>query len=1061
MRYRSIYTLACAAMLTAVPASSQITLNPNPSRVLGHPQLAVATASPNLVEGRELYTPQGVAVDSSANPPILYVSDTGNNRVLVWKNAAGFANGAPADLIIGQKDRYSTFAQGPGATFNVGLSSPTGLAVKDGDLYVADTGNNRILRFPKPAAQTDQFPDLVIGQPNFTSRQPNQGGTLNEKTLYLASSSSVFRASLAFDASGNLYVTDPGNSRVLSYPASALTTGNNGPAATLVLGQVDFVSVATPGLPASLAGQQSKGRLQVPAGLALDAAGRLYVSDALSRVLVFLPPFHSGMLAARVMGAVVLKPGQTITVNDPLYTRTSFADPESIFMVPGSGPGVVDTAWSRILLFDPFESWPDESVAYSPQARAVVGQNNDFTARTSNNGQPEPSEATFSSPVGAAMGNNELYVADSSNNRVLVMPALGAGFAPAARVAGQGCRPDDAQCPAGVSPFTFRSANLIEGREFAFAAQTSSGFLAEAAVAVDYSSDVPHLYVADPFNNRVLGFLDARKVRPGDRADLVIGQPDMFRSVCNYPTGDVSKPNSSGLCFSRVQPNNSIVAGAALALDPQGNLYVADTGNGRVLRFPQPFAHPGLLPQADLVLGQTSFYSNIFDPSSRTMSAPSGVAYSADNGLLVSDQVHNRVLFFSNAGGGFSSGMAAFKVLGQPNFTSVGRSTSGSAEDNRMFAPHHVAFDSSGLPYVADTGNNRVLIFDWIGNLPVADARAVVTLSGVSSPHGIYVSPQTGEIWVTDTGNSRSARYPRFDQLALNSYQANATIPGAYSTLAVAQDQYGNLYVADATNRVAIHYSGLASTNGAHFLVRPLAPGVIASLWPLGAPFGTETKTFSDLPNPLPMPTELADIQVLVNEVAAPLYFVSPGQINLMVPTGAPTTGTAEFQVIRKSTGEILASSTLPMNVAAPGLFTANNNGTGQVMALNEDNTVNSAVNRAARGSIIQLFGTGQGAVTGGPADGEAAEGLILTPESPRVIVGTCYVDDEACTGEAGPHVSYSGLAPGLVGVWQINVKIPMSTAPDNSVVVVVVYKGIPSNGNDPQHVRTTIAVKQ
>ncbi len=71
------------------------------------------TLNPNLVEGREFFNPQNVALDQSVTPPILYVSDTGNNRVLAWKNAASFTNGKPADLVVGQRDFFSTLASGP------------------------------------------------------------------------------------------------------------------------------------------------------------------------------------------------------------------------------------------------------------------------------------------------------------------------------------------------------------------------------------------------------------------------------------------------------------------------------------------------------------------------------------------------------------------------------------------------------------------------------------------------------------------------------------------------------------------------------------------------------------------------------------------------------------------------------------------------------------------------------------------------------------------------------------------------------------------------------------
>src|SRR5215471_7863900 len=82
---------------------SPVPLNPVPARIVGHSlpeQLNVNSINPNLVEGREIWSPQGIALDTSVTPPILYVSDTGNNRVLAWKNAASLTNGQAADLVI-------------------------------------------------------------------------------------------------------------------------------------------------------------------------------------------------------------------------------------------------------------------------------------------------------------------------------------------------------------------------------------------------------------------------------------------------------------------------------------------------------------------------------------------------------------------------------------------------------------------------------------------------------------------------------------------------------------------------------------------------------------------------------------------------------------------------------------------------------------------------------------------------------------------------------------------------------------------------------------------------
>jgi uncharacterized protein (TIGR03437 family) len=189
----------------------------------------------------------------------------------------------------------------------------------------------------------------------------------------------------------------------------------------------------------------------------------------------------------------------------------------------------------------------------------------------------------------------------------------------------------------------------------------------------------------------------------------------------------------------------------------------------------------------------------------------------------------------------------------------------------------------------------------------------------------------------------------------------------------------------------------------------------------------------------------------LVNEVLSSLYAVMSEQINFVVPFSAPGSGTADVQVVRKSTGQILGSGQLQMNAASPALLTVSATGNGQVYVLNQDGTQNSASNPAPRGSVIALFGTGQGVVPGAPPDGQPPEGLVMTPDMPRVIIGTNFVADD--------DVKFSGLAPNWVALWQINVRIPESVAPGNAVVVAVLYKGIPSN--DPQRVRTTIAVGQ
>src|SRR5712691_1481182 len=217
-----VFVLVAAAAWAQSP-----TLNELPSREFGQLRLqstgsSTTSGAPNLVEGRELNAPQGLAFDTSSSPPILYVADFGNNRVLAWRNPAGLSNGALADKVIGQRDMFSTFAQGPGGSLSTGLFRPTALVVDpSGNLYVLDAGNNRILRYPAPfRQQTGGDPlgvDLVIGQRTGSSgRDINEGaGAPSNKTLAFQQypGGPLLAAGMTFDPRGNLWVADAGNNR--------------------------------------------------------------------------------------------------------------------------------------------------------------------------------------------------------------------------------------------------------------------------------------------------------------------------------------------------------------------------------------------------------------------------------------------------------------------------------------------------------------------------------------------------------------------------------------------------------------------------------------------------------------------------------------------------------------------------------------------------------------------------------------------------------------------------------------------------------------------------------
>jgi uncharacterized protein (TIGR03437 family) len=211
------------------------------------------------------------------------------------------------------------------------------------------------------------------------------------------------------------------------------------------------------------------------------------------------------------------------------------------------------------------------------------------------------------------------------------------------------------------------------------------------------------------------------------------------------------------------------------------------------------------------------------------------------------------------------------------------------------------------------------------------------------------------------------------------------------------------------------------------------------------------------------LPTALAGRELVVNDqTKAPLLYVSPGLVNFVFPINAPL-GLQRIAARVSDTGELLAGGTVLVATYSPGFFTHDGSGTGQAAVRNHDQTINSAANPAARGSIVSLYGTGQGPVVSPVADGQPAplapDNTVAVPTSDSV---TCTNKQPAvCVGLGGSgggtqlaEIQYSGLAPGLVGVWLVNIRIPATGLLGNTLVVSALI------GGANQSNRVTIAVK-
>jgi uncharacterized protein (TIGR03437 family) len=983
-------------------------------RVLGQPDLHQQGI--NVVQGVSLSFPTGIALDSRGGQLHIYIADSGNSRVLAWHDVASYQIGQAPDIVLGQPAPYYSNPLGTGTK---GLNHPAGLAVDSttGNLYVADTSDNRVLRFPSPFANSGSVqPDAVYGQPDFTTFTANSSG--------VSASSLNGPTATAFDSAGNLWVADTGNNRVLRFAASTL---NNvvPPSADTVVGQADFASDSS-----NRGGVVSGAGLNTPFGLAFDSQSNLYVSDFNNtRVLKFaapLGPSAQGPTAATVFG----EPDFVSHGVSGTASASTMDGPVGIAVDSKGNLYVAVPKDNRVMVFPPAGG----------AAVSVFGQS-DFVTTAPNAGVfPQASTNTLYDPWDVVVdANGNVYISDAENNRVLSFP-------PSARSAGQVW---------GQSDFMSCGVNEIK----------PTSLYSPSKMAIDYSQSPFALYVSDTGNNRVLIWQDAAHFRNGDPADLVIGQPSL---VTGFPNIDTQ---------SSVNPSSTSLSGPhGLAVDAVGNLWVADTGNNRVLHYPRPVAQSGRITP-DVVIGQSSFTSSASGASSNSFNTPVGLALGPNGDLFVSDTGNNRVLEFQ-AGPGTNA--AAIRVYGQPSFNSS--VSPGTPSAQTLNAPTGVFVDSGSNLYVADSGSNRVLIIPdtqvaATSGTPAAYVIGQASFNAISGGGGTPLKLPTdvgvdsvGNIYIADQNNNRVLIFPSLiflpvaggtaqsvvGQQSLSGTAVNwdstdglATADGLAAPFGLLLDRRDTVYVADFSNNRVVHFLKPATVvNAADYLQgAPVGQGSLAAF--MGSGLADSTSPVS---GSAPWPTSLVDRQIAVSyTILSPLSAVSPTQINFQVPGGSPV-GSDPVAVQLADTGELIAGGTMLVAAVSPGLFTVTQNGTGQAAALNQDGvTLNGSSNPAPTGTVISLFGTGQGQVSPAVADGAAAPASppAVTVAVPTTDATTCLATQPSicvAIGDVFGVVQFSGLAPNYVGLWQINVQIPSNAPTGNAVPVRVVIDGTGSN---------------
>ncbi len=289
------------------------------------------------------------------------------------------------------------------------------------------------------------------------------------------------------------------------------------------------------------------------------------------------------------------------------------------------------------------------------------------------------------------------YVWDSANNRILGIDLAkcyeGDGPCSADIVIGQPSGYDYSACngDSSLQNYPYRavaSAETLCGiRDIALSPGETHTFV---TMAVDKQGS---LYVPDSVNNRILKY-NSPMVEDAV-ADRVWGQRDFSGMACNRGAREI--PSAFTLCFHA--PTNQGLTnwyGNGVEIDAQGNMWVADGGNNRVLRFPADPQSGDIAGTADVVLGQPNFRSAAPRGSLDGLHGPSAVRFGEDGGLYVADTLNDRVLIFKPP---FVSGMRANMEFG-----------------SNFYNPTSLEIDPLGRGvWVVDAGNRMIELWDHEG----------------------------------------------------------------------------------------------------------------------------------------------------------------------------------------------------------------------------------------------------------------------------------------------------------------------------------------------------------
>jgi uncharacterized protein (TIGR03437 family) len=275
--------------------------------------------------------------------------------------------------------------------------------------------------------------------------------------------------------------------------------------------------------------------------------------------------------------------------------------------------------------------------------------------------------------------------------------------------------------------------------------------------------------------------------------------------------------------------------------------------------------------------------------------------------------------------------------------------------------------------------------------------------------------------WTARNGGTLVAADSTTDAYGIATAQPQlGTQPGSYSFTANAGLRY--TFTGFARPVPTISSNGVANAASLD-ATKPVAPGSYISIFGSGLSDFTDGAETSRLPLSIDLATVSFDVPAAKLSVPGHLTYASPNQVNVQVPWELQGQSAAQVKVtIDYSNGNVV---TMPLADYSPAFFETS---AGVAAALDSNFQVIGASNPAKRGQTVQLYANGLGPVTNQPASGDPAPAspLAMTKSQPTVSIG----------GQQAA-VSFSGLAPGFAGLYQINVTVPQNLTPGNQPLTV------------------------